>query len=795
MLAAGLAIALLLTPYPFQRWALLIEKSIKAKPDSIYRIEVKARSQGRARIWIELAGIESRYFVEPGPPQLFVHYAKTGSRPAEKLRIKMEQGVEIEKIKWQRVCPLHWRHGKIALGYDEAIYDGTYRWHSNLYRRCPNCWRPLKDFSFKIVKNYIIFEKNDYAVFDFSLPGLSQKEATLNLIINEIKGPLLVEQRYGKRWHLVAVISQELGQQVKLRSDAPPLLKIQATGYAKLIHLSYRSQVNFRGEIYGNTYFASSPSTADFEITDFHPTALTILAKRNISLKLKIEEEKGKKIKEGEIFLKKGHREKIGISLAEAGFYILTLAGTTRLYFYFPEIFTASKGGLLFRNEHFSAWWEQASRKVGRGQTPPASSGLPVVKLPPGGRAAFQLVFRPRWGLRLFRFTWKRPRQLRIKIYRVMYVPVRLPSDDRGFPAPWPDPLLPIAPTHLNIALHQNETHPFWVEFIAHPKARRKTFTVPFKVETSAGDFCFSVKVKITPGKERKTLIAGVVPPGPHSPASPSLPTFPLREILGLLGEHSTPSLLSPPQPGLKIKDGKLLLDFEPVEEFVEECLKANPLSLFRLRLPEKFGPYEKGSPRYGSYLAQYARAYEDFLEKKGWLKKFIIYEMDEPLEEEYPQVKALLQQIKSAFKKLPVMLTEQPEPFFYGLVDIWVPVLHLLVKKEIEKRRQAGQQVWTYICTEPRYPFPNIFIDQPGRDHLKLLSWMNRFGIKHLFYYNCARAALPSSLSSAWHNPCSFTRYGFPLGNGDGFLIYFIKQNTRRWTPIPSIRLKLLSY
>lgn len=106
----------------------------------------------------------------------------------------------------------------------------------------------------------------------------------------------------------------------------------------------------------------------------------------------------------------------------------------------------------------------------------------------------------------------------------------------------------------------------------------------------------------------------------------------------------------------------------------------------------------------------------QDHAEHRGYLDDAVAYPIDEP-EDNVEFINRVSSMLKQAAPKLPLLLTSgganYPDPSIRG-VDIWVPILHWTNRERQKQERTAGRPVWTYVCTGPNYPNPNLHADTP---------------------------------------------------------------------------------
>jgi hypothetical protein len=128
-------------------------------------------------------------------------------------------------------------------------------------------------------------------------------------------------------------------------------------------------------------------------------------------------------------------------------------------------------------------------------------------------------------------------------------------------------------------------------------------------------------------------------------------------------------------------------------------------------------------------------------LEEKGWLDKAYCYWIDEPSPERYDYVRDGFRLLGEACPGLTRLLTlnhdDGPTPKFYSFVDLWVPIFHRFNPDRAKERQALGEEVWWYVCTGPKAPYPNNFIDHPAINH-RIRAWMGeKFGTDGELYWS----------------------------------------------------------
>ena len=126
-----------------------------------------------------------------------------------------------------------------------------------------------------------------------------------------------------------------------------------------------------------------------------------------------------------------------------------------------------------------------------------------------------------------------------------------------------------------------------------------------------------------------------------------------------------------------------------------------------------------------------------------------------------------------------------QPEKELIGHVDIWCGLTPEWTRERVRARKEAGEEVWWYICTGPKAPYVTEFIDHPGTE-LRLWPWQSwQYGVSGILvwatvYWSSPLAYPEPNVQNPWADPMSWVSgYGNPVGyrrpwgNGDGRFLY----------------------
>lgn len=231
----------------------------------------------------------------------------------------------------------------------------------------------------------------------------------------------------------------------------------------------------------------------------------------------------------------------------------------------------------------------------------------------------------------------------------------------------------------------------------------------------------------------------------------------------------------------------------------------------FHSRYLGRIGPFEQGTPEYERLMRKYLTTVQDHLEEKGWLDRQYIYWFDEPDAKDYEFVREGMEILKRCGPKLRRMLTEEPVPPLFGAVDLWCPVLPNMDPKVCAERKALGEDIWWYVCTGPKAPFPTLFIDHNAIE-LRIWLWMTwKWNLDGVLiwatnYWHSPAAYHQGKLQNPWEDPMSYVsgydykpgQIGY-WGNGDGRFLYppnrKVGEDKTKYleSPVNSIRWEML--
>ncbi len=256
------------------------------------------------------------------------------------------------------------------------------------------------------------------------------------------------------------------------------------------------------------------------------------------------------------------------------------------------------------------------------------------------------------------------------------------------------------------------------------------------------------------------------------------------------------PNLLTDPGFEAKLDDIQVTADFTAWDEQAKRYLDDYGFASFTLPMMSLAGmsfnrddsgriePYKQGSEGYERLYREAAGLVQRHMEENGWLEKAYVYWYDEPEPNDYPYVSAGMKLIKRGAPGIRRMLTEEPVPELFGDVDLWCPVENNLAPEVTAARQAEGEDIWWYVCTGPKAPWPGLFIDHSAVD-LRVWLWLTvKYNVQGVLIWTTnwwtSGAAFPDQPQNPWEDPMGYVDgYGFQAGqvgywgNGDGRLLY----------------------
>lgn len=127
------------------------------------------------------------------------------------------------------------------------------------------------------------------------------------------------------------------------------------------------------------------------------------------------------------------------------------------------------------------------------------------------------------------------------------------------------------------------------------------------------------------------------------------------------------------------------------------------------------------------NFLRQFLPALKEHLRQKGWLDKYVQHIGDEPIEsnaESYVDICHFVHEHMDSVRLIDAVMTSKE---LEGSVDISVPILSTLHRDWdfYQEKKKEGEEIWFYVCTNPRGNYANRFIELPLLQ-VRYLHWIN---------------------------------------------------------------------
>jgi len=475
-------------------------------------------------------------------------------------------------------------------------------------------------------------------------------------------------------------------------------------------------------------------------------------------------------------------------------------------------------GHFLAQTKGLGVWWCEGGWKVGRERAlPDKPRGKPEPVSLSAARGEFepvQVILRPeRQGELLsaefspLSQAWSRAAPITVRMDEVAYVEVTHPTDSTGKPGWYPDPLPPL---RLPLALSAGKNQPLWLTFHVAREARPGDYHGELRLKTSLGDVKVPLRVHVYDfALPEETHLQSALGLGTHfinqyhGLHQPEDKAAVFEKYLANFAEHR----ISPysfyayaPMDIRFVGEGTnkhAKLDFTQFDPAAARWLDGAHFSTFQLPLRGMGGGtfhsrhlgelegFKEGTPEFARLFGDYLSQIETHLRERNWLSKAFTYWFDEPAPKDFEFVAEGMKRLHAAAPGIKRMLTVEPEPPLLGQVDIWCGLTPKWTPELVRERRQAGEEVWWYICCGPHAPYVTEFIDHPGTE-LRLWPWQSwQYGVRGILiwettYWTSSAAFPPPKLQDPWTDPMSY-KSGYDQksgqigywGNGDGRFLY----------------------
>jgi hypothetical protein len=447
--------------------------------------------------------------------------------------------------------------------------------------------------------------------------------------------------------------------------------------------------------------------------------------------------------------------------------------------FTFPLIITMLTSASWASAEDISAWLASGSTKVLRDAKPgdaPQSWALAAAKNEVESCQLVLVADQPVEGVKVSASPLALnggSSILQPQLFKVEYVPIKKEQ------IPYPDPLPPLAGP-LN--LQPSQAQPVWIS-VRVPK------------DAEPGEY--NGMVKIEAGNLKKQLHISLKVWNFSLPDTPASVTAFGNDPNTVAQWHG----LKPDSPealALSKKYYEYLLDHRvssymiPVDLMSEEAVKY------------------LNDPRMTSYVIPYNGKSDEALKsliarllKDNWFTKGFFYVVDEPVQKAaYDQFVAVTDRLRKIEPRYRIIAPFYANPDFgdnqhtadlmFGRITNWCPHSDYLESEPnfveyLQSRKNAGENIWWYVCNNPREPKNNLQIDQNAMAHRVLLWQQKRMGIDGLLYWHTTYW-VKQFIDDPWKNMDTIGTHFY----GDGSLLY-PGNKVGIDGPVGSIRLEVL--
>lgn len=470
-------------------------------------------------------------------------------------------------------------------------------------------------------------------------------------------------------------------------------------------------------------------------------------------------------------------------------------------------------------------WGAVADVKVFRSAVlPKAEAEALTVSLAGNEAESVQLVVTPKAALRDVRVVpsdlvmkkmgfWKRAQlaSSAVKVERLGYVQVELPTDESGARGEWPDPILPQDDAAFPVAAQMSQ--PFWIT-VKTPKGlpkgiyrgtldvqveyaadgRRERIAVPFEVKVFGFDLPDSMTCETAFGFS-PSRVADYHAVKPGSPEHDAI----LEKYVQMMSDYRISIYRWGKGGDIPVKwrnagdpsRAEPVFDWSEFDDAHMEMKGRFGFNAFNIRVGGLGYGFQEGfqigsicgvpqtNALYHTLMAKYLGGIERHLREKGLLDASYVYWFDEPLPSVYQQVNAGMMTLKRHAPGIRRMLTASPSKELWDGVNLWNPRLDLIYVDAYKDVRSRGDQFWWYICCGPRTPYPTEFIDHAGCE-LRTWLWMtwarDVTGIliwETSLWSSKSKYSDPNSPQNPYDDPMAWNSSGGTWGNGDGRFVY----------------------
>ena len=181
--------------------------------------------------------------------------------------------------------------------------------------------------------------------------------------------------------------------------------------------------------------------------------------------------------------------------------------------------------------------------------------------------------------------------------------------------------------------------------------------------------------------------------------------------------------------------------DFSEVEKRLQYAIDRglNSFAMCTTAKSGKFGFPKEYSNDWKRKMSHMVSEYSNFLEKKGWLDMAYYYNIDEPWNTRWNQVKDIYEMVKGVNPKVKVLSCVNKVGALEALknhADVFDVYMQQYHRQQGDARKKDGKEMWWAICIWPDEK-PNLFLTSPLSE-ARMIGWISYFyGIDGFEYWD----------------------------------------------------------
>ena len=218
-----------------------------------------------------------------------------------------------------------------------------------------------------------------------------------------------------------------------------------------------------------------------------------------------------------------------------------------------------------------------------------------------------------------------------------------------------------------------------------------------------------------------------------------------------------------------KDENGKWNANWQSIDNQVEYKLSYG-VTAFAIPLRVGYDIFNSEKDDYRKEIEEKLVIINQHLVEKNWTEYFVWYNFDEPKNNQIDSFKQFVNWAKEFGPDIYSFCTlgwSTPRKFreLADSVDIWCPHIDQYETKFFPKRQNIGDKIWIYTCIQTFWThYPDTWkLDTYGTCHRSLGWWLYKYNIDGYLYWS-----LTYWKNNPWENIETY-----PLGNGDGCLVY----------------------